>query len=107
MSTLKGISPVHLRLCINAMTAYLSVLQGGYTLQDLGHEDLLPAVTPEYALFRVNDEDLVEAGAVLRATIDRLGLRTITFDQALILLSARLAAMRKAVAQMPLDVDVD
>lgn len=107
MSTLKGITPKHLHLVINVTIAYLSVLQAGLTLEDLGLEELAASVKAEYALFRVSDEDVDIAGRTLRAVIQRLGLRTISREEALIILAGELAEMRKALQALPLSIDSD
>lgn len=107
MSTLKGISAKRLFLVINAVTAYLSVTQGGYTLEDLGLEWIYPLVTPAHALFRATDEEVDEAGRVLRATIDRLNLRRVTREEALITLREQLSEMKAAMKRVPLNANLD
>lgn len=105
MSKLNSISAVHFHLVANALAAYVSLSQGGYTLEDLGLEEYYPHVTVTSALFHSTSDEVDMAGRVLRATIDRLHLRLISRQELLVILRDQLKEMRAAMKRVRLDVE--
>lgn len=105
MSSLKGVSPVKFHLVINALTAYMTLLNAGHTLDDFGFEWMEPHLTAPHMLFKSTDEEVDLVGRTLRATADRLHLQLISREALLTQLRAYLAEMQAAMKLVRLDVE--